>query len=58
MSIMYLVNNAEIALKKVHKEKKLEICADPGHMFHIDSMPEAALDFKDTCADFCKEVIN
>lgn len=26
--------------------------------FHIDSMPEAAVDFKDTCADFCKDVIN
>lgn len=58
MRIMYLRSNAEIALKKVLKEKKRKcvLIQDTFHTFH--GMPEAAVDFKDMCADFCKDVIN
>lgn len=53
---MYLLSNIEVALKKVHKKKRKSVLIQA--MFHIDSMPEASVDFSETQADFCKDTVN
>lgn len=55
-SIMYLLSNIEVALKKVRKKKRKTVLIQD--MFHIDGMPEASVDFKETHTGFCKDTVN